>query len=632
MKIAIASGKGGTGKTFVATNLFGVMPQCALADLDVEAANAHLFLKPGNMTLRRATVSVPQIDADKCTACGECARACRYNALAALGKAGVMVFRELCHSCRVCEAVCEAGAIGMAPHEIGQVRRGACDGQPFADGELDLGQVRTTSLISQVKSEIAAPPLQLWDCPPGTSCAAREAVEGADLCLLVTEATPFGLHDLALAIELLGYVGIPCAVVINRDGLGREDVGHFCDERNVPVAARIPFSRSVAQWYSAGRLAVDEDSSYRCLFGRLAEDLLGGKFSSQRARRPLLKRRVDPQGGTGGHLQAFPVAGSATGADGLCRMVVISGKGGTGKTTLVGSLAAVSERVALADCDVDAANLHLIVSPQEVVSEEFQSGFLAEIDPDRCAGCGVCAERCQFDAIRMTPKATVDVLKCEGCGLCQVVCPIAVAGDPDPVTMVPALSGEILQARSRYGPFTSGRLWAGGEASGKLVAAVRAGADAAAGEMAVDRVLMDGPPGTGCAVNASITGADFGVVVTEPTQSGLHDMRRALDLLALFKVPAAVVVNKADVNLEVAETIISQCAERGVEVLGQVPFDRAISDILAQGEPAVSVPDSPAALALREICDRIICIMQSQLEGEENPGVSEQTRAVDKGQ
>ena len=613
MKIAVASGKGGTGKTFVATNLFRVMPSAALADLDVEAANAHLFVQPAELVSWAATVLVPEIDSEACTGCGACAKACRFNALAAAGKAGVMVFRELCHSCDVCRTVCPAEAVRMVPHEVGTIRTGACGDRPFADGELRVGQVRSTAVIAQVKAEIERWPLQVWDCSPGTSCATRAAVEGASLCVLVTEATPFGLNDLGLAIDLLAAMRIACVVVVNRSGLGTADVDGFCAERGVPVAMHIPFSRSVAEWYSAGRLAVDVSEPHRVMFERLARDILGGKFTVRQSEAGSSGKRYDKQAGAERVTAELAFAGAGGGAadSDLRRLVVVSGKGGTGKTTLVAALAAVGGGFSLADCDVDAANLHLVVGAENQRSEVFQSGFLAEIDPDRCVGCGVCAEQCRFDAIRMTPKAEVDLLTCEGCGLCEIVCPVGRAGDANPVTMWPALSGEVLQADSRCGPLVHGRLWAGGEASGKLVSCVRRQADASAHGGKLGGVLIDGPPGTGCPVNASITGTDFAVVVTEPTQSGLHDMRRILMLLAFFKVPCGVVVNKADLNAEVVAAIEAECARRDVAVLGHVPFDRAVVEAEAAGQIAVGAMGGAAGRVLEEICQRIVGAVRS---------------------
>lgn len=607
MKIAVASGKGGTGKTFVATNLARVLPGAALADVDVEAANAHIFLKPDDVVTRPVTTDVPQVDASKCTHCGACVRACRFNALAAVGNAGVLVFRELCHSCGVCDAVCPAGALTMVPHEVGTLRTGRFGDRFFADGELQVGQVRSTAVIAEVKRATADEPLQIWDCSPGTSCATREALDGADFCLLVTEATRFGLSDLGLALELLGALGIPAAVVVNRDGMGGADVDAFCRERQVPIAARIPFDRQVAEWYSTGHLAVDASDVYRAMFEALGRDILAGVFNaSHPSAPPVQKRPAVASAGT--HITGEIALAGAGGkpSDGEpSRLVVVSGKGGTGKTTLVASLAASAGRVSLADCDVDAANLHLVVQTEGQQCEDFQSGFLAAVNADRCVGCGVCAARCRFDAIRMTPKAEVDALKCEGCGLCELVCPVGQAGDENPVTIHPALSGELMRATSGFGPFTRGRLWAGGEASGKLVSCVRQGADEAAVGADVDRVLIDGPPGTGCPVNASITGADLALVVTEPTQSGLHDMRRILDLLTFFKVPAKVVVNKADLNEDVAREIAADCVERDVEVVGHVPFDRSVVEALAEGRAATGV-DSPGGVAIRGVCERVL--------------------------
>jgi len=224
MRIAVASGKGGTGKTLVATNLAAALRGATYLDCDVEGANGHLFLKPTIRTDRPAEVPVP-VATDACTGCGACAEACRFGAIASL-ETGPVVFNELCHSCGACLEACPQGALNEKPHALGKIRFGdyqIADSPPapFADGELNTGQVRASAVIEQVKDEVDPDaPFTVLDCPPGAGCAVAEALRGADLCLLVTEPTPFGLSDLDKAIGLADYLGIPQAVILNRSDLG----------------------------------------------------------------------------------------------------------------------------------------------------------------------------------------------------------------------------------------------------------------------------------------------------------------------------------------------------------------------------------------------------------------------------
>ena len=259
-------------------------------------------------------------------------------------------------------------------------------------------------------------------------------------------------------------------------------------------------------------------------------------------------------------------------------VVILSGKGGTGKTSIVGSLAALAKRKALSDCDVDAADLHLLLSPSLKQETEFWSGQLAHIDRDRCTECGLCQDLCRFDAIR---DYTVDPTSCEGCGFCFQVCPA------DAVTMKENLSGHWFVSETRYGPLVHARLGIAQENSGKLVAQVRKEARHLAETQGLDYIISDGPPGIGCPVISSLSGASLAILVTEPTLSGIHDLKRVLGVCRHFGIPAAVCINKCDLNEENSRQIEEYCLSEGVEVASRIPFDNIVTEALVHGVPVV---------------------------------------------
>lgn len=261
-------------------------------------------------------------------------------------------------------------------------------------------------------------------------------------------------------------------------------------------------------------------------------------------------------------------------------VVVLSGKGGTGKTAVSASLAALEaatgRRLILADADVDASNLPLVLEPTPGEWHEFVGGERAVVDGDACTGCGLCAEHCRFEAIRMDTssdgedRARIDPLACEGCAVCDFVCP------DDAITLVPCVDGEWMVGETRFGPLVSARLRAAGENSGKLVTQVRKVAAELAATRDADLVLVDGPPGIGCPVIASMSGVDLVLAVTEPTPLARSDLERLLRVARHFQVRVAVVVNKADLNLELTRDLTSALASEGVPVLGTLPYDESV--------------------------------------------------------
>ncbi len=283
------------------------------------------------------------------------------------------------------------------------------------------------------------------------------------------------------------------------------------------------------------------------------------------------------------------------------QLVVVSGKGGTGKTVFSASLAALAGRAALADVDVDASNLHLLLGPEILERHEFIGGKKARIDERRCSACGRCRPVCRFEAISedLDGRALVDPLACEGCGLCARVC------DVPAITMEPSVSGEWFVSRTRYGPFVHARLGIAQENSGKLVTIVRKRAREIGESEGREILIMDGSPGIGCPVIASLSGADLVLIVTEPTPAGVHDMERIAGLAEHFKIRAVCAVNKFDLNPANAERLASWCGGRGIPLVGRVPFDEAVVESVRRGRPLVEASDGPAARAVRTMWDRI---------------------------
>jgi MinD superfamily P-loop ATPase len=284
-------------------------------------------------------------------------------------------------------------------------------------------------------------------------------------------------------------------------------------------------------------------------------------------------------------------------------LVVLSGKGGTGKTSIVASFAALYDDKVVADCDVDAADLHLVLSPRMTKWKAFHGSKLAIIDQDGCTGCGRCADVCRFDAIIQESdpadptrtKYSVDPLACEGCGACVIACPT------DTIRLEDAMTGEWAVSESRLGPLVHARLGIGQESSGKLVTMVRSQAAVVARERGVALSLIDGSPGIGCPVIASLTGADLALVVTEPTVSGLHDLERVAGVAKKLGVPVTVTINKYDINPDAAARIEEWCTSSDIPVAARIPYDDAVTAAQVNELSVVEHSDGPAATAIRDV-------------------------------
>jgi MinD superfamily P-loop ATPase len=277
--------------------------------------------------------------------------------------------------------------------------------------------------------------------------------------------------------------------------------------------------------------------------------------------------------------------------------VILSGKGGTGKTSVAASFASLAENKVMADCDVDAADLHLIIKPQNIKEEVFDGGTKAYINSEACISCGKCVELCRFEAI--SDLFVVDTLSCEGCSVCSAFCPVKA------IEMRPHQSGKWFESSTEYGPMVHARLGIAEGNSGKLVTIIRKRAKEIALDKKYNLIIVDGSPGTGCPVIATVTGCSFVLIVTEPTVSGIHDLKRVHALIEHFRVKSAVCINRYDINYEKSDEIAAFCREKGIALFGEIPYDDDVTGAQIAGKSIVEYSKGSASEAIRVMWNKI---------------------------
>jgi len=602
-KIAISSGKGGTGKTFVATNIASILAKkgrkVRYLDCDVEEPNGHLFLKPQIDKEEDVMLFSPaEVDEEKCINCGECGEVCHYNAIAVI-KDKVLFFKELCHVCGACKIICPTDAIIEKEKKIGILRHGKSGNVDFHYALLETAEGgMSPRLIKKVKNS-AGEGINILDSSPGTACPVVETVKDVDLCVLVTDPTPFGVNDLKLAVAMSREVGHEPVVIVNRAEYRNDSLKEYLSSEKLEIVGEIPDDRKIAEIYSTGNIVVDKLPQYRELFENITSKLM----KAAQEKRPVKKTKGKEAHKRKAKLEKAKQYG-APGARKPKELVIISGKGGTGKTSIAASFAALARETVISDCDVDAADLHLILSPQIKARGDFSGGVIAEIEQDKCTGCGKCKEGCRFLAVKeeiINNKSHffIDHLACEGCGVCYLVC------KDKAVKIEDAVNGEWFVSETRFGPMAHAKLGVAEENSGRLVTLVRNKEAQLAQEAGIDEAIIDGSPGTGCPVIASLTGATYALVVTEPTVSGIHDLDRILKVTRHFGVRSGIVVNKYDLNIEMTEKIKLLSQDYNAEFIGIIPYDKKITEAQMKALSVVEYTKAPITESIKQIWQKV---------------------------
>jgi MinD superfamily P-loop ATPase len=622
LTIAISSGKGGTGKTFIASNVAAVLSdtlsdpllnnnevygsKIRYLDCDVEEPNGHLFLKPDIYDEEDIMLSSPAgVDENRCIGCGKCAEVCNYNAIAVI-KEKVLFFNDLCHVCGACKIVCPTNAIIEKDKKIGILRHGRSGKIDFHYALLETAEGgMSPRLIKRVKNHIGEG-INILDSPPGTACPVVETIKGVDLCILVTDPTPFGINDLKLAVDMCRELEQEPVVLVNRAEYRDDSVKEYCRDAELEIIGEIPDDRTIAEIYSVGDLVIEKIPEYRELFKELALKIVR-RAQVETTVRKRKTRAEGPVPTVEKAIQYRTYSGKKP-----KELVVISGKGGTGKTSLVACFAALAGETIISDCDVDAADLHLILEPTIKERGSFSGGVIAEIDQDQCTQCGKCYEACRFDAIEKITESgedmfTINKTACEGCGVCSLVC------HDNAIKVRDSVNGEWYISETRFGPMSHAKLGIAEENSGRLVTLVRSKKDSFVEKVNRGFALIDGSPGTGCPVIASITGADYALIVTEPTVSGIHDMERVLAVVNFFHVKSGIVVNKYDLNKEMTEKIKFIANEHQCDFLGVIPYDTSITEAQMEKLSVVEYKEGLLTESIKEIWNKVELLLENEI-------------------
>jgi len=395
-------------------------------------------------------------------------------------------------------------------------------------------------------------------------------------------------------------------VIVNRAGLDDTDLKEYCKQAQLEIVGEIPDDRRIAEVYSVGGIVIRELPKYREHFRALLDRAMALARQKRAVKRELIEPLFHPGGKMSRAKTPNPTAYRPE------EIVIISGKGGTGKTSLAACFAQLAKGSVVSDCDVDAADLHLVLQPRVIEEGDFVGGVSVTIDQDKCTACGKCKEACRFSAVDLTDdgRYLIDETACEGCGVCEIVC------EDDAIKTRDAVNGKWFISETRFGPMSHAILGHAEENSGRLVTLVRDLAcdlsvklkqdTDASGASQGERVHIDGSPGTGCPVIASISAARYAVIVTEPTVSGLHDLKRILDLTRHFRVPSGVIVNKADLNADMTAAIVQAAREAGAQSLGTIPYDEDFTKAQIQRKTLMEYNDGETAKTILSIWRTIL--------------------------
>jgi len=410
-----------------------------------------------------------------------------------------------------------------------------------------------------------------------------------------------------LAVEMARTIGQEPVVLVNRAHYYNNDLKDYCRSAELEIIGEIPDDRKIAEVYSKGGMVVNELSQYYDIFQELSQRIID---AAQHKKEPK-KIGINTVSNHDEELDKKTALPPERANKKPKELVIISGKGGTGKTSLTASfaaLAALDKDTVISDCDVDAADLYLVLKPQIKEKGIFSGGVVVEIIQDRCTGCGRCKEECRFEAIQEKVangkrKFFIDKIACEGCGVCTLCC------NDNAIETKDAVNGEWFISETRLGPLSHAKLGVAQENSGRLVTLVRDKEALVAQRTDRTKALIDGAPGTGCPVISSITGADYALIVTEPTVSGIHDMRRILDVTKHFGILSGVVVNKYDLNPNITEEIESLSKQYNAAFLGIIPYDEKTTQAQMNGVSVIEYAECEASRNIKEIWQKVRAII-----------------------